>query len=72
MNWKTYKANAIREIFQDISKLDIEAQRDLPEMTDYSIKKELILIQNRIGLLVEKFNTEALKREDQKQKSLIE
>jgi len=72
MKWKIFKINAIKEIFQDISKLDIEVNRDLSEMTDWSIKKELTLIQNRIGLLVEKFNKEALKKEDEKQESLIE
>jgi len=71
MNWKTYKANAIKEIFSDISKLNIEVQRELPEMTDWQQQKKLKLIQNRIDLLVYKYDQQRLKAEDAKQESLI-
>lgn len=70
MDWQKYKENYLQELLKDIAQLSVKVENK--ELTDWSLKKELTLTQNRIGLFIDKIDTELLKKENAKQESLIE
>ena len=77
MNWQNYKQKYLEELLSDISKIQhlisqLSITVDDDEIVDYRIKHELRLIKNRIDLFIDKLDKAMIKKEYEKQESLIE